>query len=498
MASELSISEDVLTDIRSVFSINDSSDYDKTTLDFLAHTISYAGGSVSGEAAENSRLAAGNPDPLPSYANDQRPGIQFLTVLPVLRYFVNDLEGRYGDKPFKNILPPYQVQTRLKQLEGFNDHPDVPTAIRLTEAERDKLAVACKDADVALPPEEEFRAWTWRTYRAFCILWHRYKLARPQKFSDVARINDALSGVTLGLSDLRCELVMPKKSDFEKRFWKGSVSCLPILPGALQCLCAMGRSMSITVYCITTLGVILFLCSLDLTGMTTESESKAFGYSDLVYNPHRRTHPPLKMSSIDLSYGTDGTIASASDAKLSNVFSINASALDLESKEALTAYCSYAQGRVSIAAARVKRDKARATISKTIPDPSRKAGDHRLTLLDTLGYFTGDLDAKVREDDGMLPYDQSAMLKLLGPFNQELESHDKEKHLALTDEELNTLAGACLDAGGPDMKYPWGDRSWNFGVFRAFCILLQEHKRAKLGKADAASMNSTDSPALTS
>jgi hypothetical protein len=132
---------------------------------------------------------------------DGQPGKQFLTVLPVLRCFVNDPVGRYGDEPFKNILPSDQVETRMKQLEDFNNNPNVPTAIRLTETERDKLAVACKDADVALPPEEEINAWTWKTYRAFCILLHRYKLARPQEFLDVARINDALSGVTLGLSE---------------------------------------------------------------------------------------------------------------------------------------------------------------------------------------------------------------------------------------------------------------------------------------------------------
>lgn len=191
------------------------------------------------------------------------------------------------------------------------------------------------------------------------------------------------------------------------------------------------------------------------------------------------------------------TYCSISDEDLSDVFSIDASGLIPEHKKALTAYLDYAQGQVSIAAAQEICNEARAKTSGHVQDRTGRAGDHRLTLLDTLGYFTGDLDAKVREDDGMLPYNQSDMLELLGPFNQQLESDEKEKHLALTEDELETLAGACLDAGGPTMQFSWGDKSWNFGVFRAFCILLQERKRAKLGEADAASMGSAGLSALT-
>lgn len=130
-------------------------------------------------------------------------------------------------------------------------------------------------------------------------------------------------------------------------------------------------------------------------------------------------------------------------------------------------------------------------------DRTGRAGDHRLTLLDTLGYFTGDLAAKVRENDGMLSYEQRDMLDLLRPFNDRLKADEKEKHLALTEDELKTLAGACLHAGGPTMKFSYGDRSWNIRVFRAFCILLQQRKRAKLGEADAASMDPVDLSALT-
>jgi hypothetical protein len=191
------------------------------------------------------------------------------------------------------------------------------------------------------------------------------------------------------------------------------------------------------------------------------------------------------------------TYCSISDEDLSDVFSIDASGLIPEHKEALTAYLDYAQGQVSIAAAQEIRNEARAKTSGRVQDRTGRAGDHRLTLLDTLGYFTGDLAAKVRENDGMLSYDQRDMLDLLRPFNDRLKADEKEKHLALTEDELKTLAGACLHAGGPTMKFSYGDRSWNIRVFRAFCILLQERKRAKLGEADAASMDPVDLSALT-
>jgi hypothetical protein len=131
-----------------------------------------------------------------------------------------------------------------------------------------------------------------------------------------------------------------------------------------------------------------------------------------------------------------------------------------------------------------------------MPDSTGWMGHHRLTLLDTLGYFTGDLKAKVKEDNGMLPYDQSDMRDLLRPFNHRLKSDEKEKYLALTEDELKTLAGACLDAGGPSMMFSYGDRSWNIHVFRAFCILLQERKAAR-GKAAQASKDPVNLSDLT-
>jgi hypothetical protein len=197
MAPELSIS---IADIESVFSIKYISDYDQTTLDFLANTISYAKGSISGADTEESRKSAAKQE-IGSQAEDGKPGLQLQTLFPAFRYFVGDPEPYNGDPSTDLGSKDKMKRTRAALEELSQKSKNVEEAIRLTKHELDKLTIACMAAGVGFTEQDSYYPWDSKIYRAFCILWHRYKLARPQEFSAVARIDDALSGVTLGLSE---------------------------------------------------------------------------------------------------------------------------------------------------------------------------------------------------------------------------------------------------------------------------------------------------------
>jgi hypothetical protein len=124
-----------------------------------------------------------------------------LTLLSVFRYFVGDPEP-YNGEPLTDLGSKVKMKrTRAALEELFQKSENVEEAIRLTKHEIETVTVTCMAAGVGFTEQDSYYSWAPKTYRAFCILLHRYKLARPQEFLDVARIKDALSGVTLGLSE---------------------------------------------------------------------------------------------------------------------------------------------------------------------------------------------------------------------------------------------------------------------------------------------------------
>jgi hypothetical protein len=174
MASEFSIS---VADIERVFSIKYISDYDQTTLDFLANTISYAEGSMLGDDTEKSRVSAAKRG-ISFQAEDARPGLQFQTLLPAFRYFVGDLVPYNGEPPTDLGSKDKMKRIRAALEELSQKSKNVEEAIRLTEEELDKLVIPCMAAGVGFTEQECYYPWDSKICGAFYILWHRYKLAR--------------------------------------------------------------------------------------------------------------------------------------------------------------------------------------------------------------------------------------------------------------------------------------------------------------------------------
>jgi hypothetical protein len=168
MASELSISANVLTDVASVFSITDISEYkgNPTALYYLADTISYAEGSMSAADAEKSRQSAAKRE-IGSQAEDGRPGLQFQTLLQAFRYFVGDPEP-YDGEPLTDLGSQDEMKRTRAALEDLSQKSEnVEEAIRLTKHELDKLTVPCMAAGVGFTEQDSYYPWIRRSIGLF-------------------------------------------------------------------------------------------------------------------------------------------------------------------------------------------------------------------------------------------------------------------------------------------------------------------------------------------